>query len=258
MLFHRLLLFTIPVLLTLTAATHVQADNKKKRTWAQPDYNKDPYRDSKHVFGTFKPVEGYQDPDFNMALQLASPLDDQKFESYDIAVIINIANSIDPLTQAPVKGQTLRVYARDSVLANIGYDRFQATNYDPTTGLLYYWKTSTAREGKATPRGYFRPENFSSNHYSSIYNSSPMPWAMFFNGHVATHGVLGSSILNLGKQASAGCARLEPQRGQDLFHLVGLTGKGWVDKIDKDGVLAPAPGGAIEQEIHWKTLISVR
>lgn len=232
--------------------------DKNSRTWAQPDYEKDRFKNKNHIFGIFDEVKGYTDPDFQSAQILSSPLSDLKFESYDVAVIINIKNSKDSLTQAPIQGQTLRIYARNSVLNNIGYDRFQATNYDPTTGLLFYWKTSTAREGKSTPRGYFRPQAFSSNHFSSLYNDAPMPWALFFNGSIATHGVLGAPIANLGKAASAGCARLEPQRAEDLFNLIGIVGKGWVDKINQAGEFSYLPEGSIEQEINWKTLISVR
>lgn len=230
---------------------------KAHRTYGQSDYKKDKFRDENHVFGVYEPVSTYTDPDFNEARQLTSPfVNDRYFESYDVAIIININNSKDE-NQNLIRGQTLRVYARDRVLSELGLDRFRSTQYDPNTNLLYYWKTSTARPGKVTPRGYFRPQAFSSNHFSSLYNDSPMPWALFFNGSIATHGVLGSAIANLGNAASAGCARLEPQRAEDLFNLVGLVGKGWVDKIEKSK-LVTRPDGSIEQEIHWKTLIKVQ
>lgn len=226
------------------------------RTWPTTNYQKDPGADLNHIFGVYKPIDVYTEPDFNEALQLSSPLKDQKFESYDIAVIITIKDGVDAITHAPIRGQTIRVYVREEALNRLGSARFSNTQYDRATGLLFYWKTSTARPGKTTPRGYFRPEAFSSDHKSSLYNNSPMPWTVFFNGSIATHG--SPHISHLGHQASAGCARLEPQRGKDLFQLIGSDGKNWVDKIDTSGNFVFTADGKIEQEINYKTLISVQ
>lgn len=234
------------------------SQNLSARTYPNPNFHKDPGANSNHVFGVYKPANGYKEPDFNQALQLASPLKEQKFESYDIVVLVNILNSKDSATQLPVKGQKVRVYARDNVLNTIGSDQFQQTKYDSESGLLFYWNVSTAKPGKNTPRGYYRPESFSSAHQSSLYNSAPMPWAMFFYGHIATHGILGDNIPKLGTAASAGCVRMEPQRAKDLFQLVGLRGKDWVDKIDRAGNFTYTTSGEIVQEINYKTLISVQ
>lgn len=228
------------------------------RTWPTKDYKNDPSANSRHVFGIYKDVPNYIDPSFNEALSIESPLNQPAFESYNVAVIIDINSKTDENTGAAIRGQTIRVYSRDSLVHSFNDGRFDKTNYDSQTGLMFYWKTSTARAGKHTPRGYYRPEYFSSDHKSSLYNNSAMPWAVFFNGHVATHGVLGNSISNLGKMASAGCARLEPQRAKDLFHLIGLAGKDWVDAVKPDGNFIFTADGKITQEINWKTLISVR
>ncbi len=242
----------------LASENHPNHGKKSHRTYGKKEYREDKFRNENHIFGVFNPVSSYTDPDFDEALSLESPLiSDRRFDSYDVAVIINIKNSKD-LNGNRIRGQTLRVYARDRVLSEMGLHRFQATRYNPTTNLLYYWKTSTARAGKVTPIGFFRPQLFSSNHFSSLYNDSPMPWALFFNGAIATHGVLGSAIPNLGKIASAGCARLEPQRAEDLFNLIGLVGKGIVEKIDKYGKFAMNADGSVVQEENWKTLIQVR
>ncbi len=227
------------------------------RTWPVKEYKSDKASSNNHVFGIYEPVTGYSDPAFDEALRLESPFISPKFDTYDVAVIIDIDNKIDASTHAQVRGQTIRVYSRND-LVNSYSDQFQNTNYDYQTGLMFYWKTSTARAGKNTPKGYFRPEYFSSDHKSSLYNNSAMPWAVFFNGHVATHGVLGGPISLLGQKASAGCARLEPQRAKDLFHLVGLAGRDWVDTIKDDGSFILTADGRITQETNWKTLISVR
>lgn len=226
------------------------------RTWPTANFQKDPGSNLNHIFGVYKSIAAYTDPDFNEALQLSSPLNDQKFESYDVAVIITVKDGVDAITQSPIRGQTVRVYIREEAFNRLGADRFANTQYDRTTGLLFYWKTSTARNGKTTPRGYYRPESFSSDHKSSLYNDSPMPWTVFFNGSIATHG--STHIDHLGRPASAGCARLEPQRGKDLFQLVGSEGKDWVDKINTSGNFIYTTDGKIVQEINYKTLISVQ
>lgn len=226
------------------------------RTWPTTNYHKDPGANINHEFGIYKDVKHYKDPDFDSALQITSPFADPRFETYDVAVIINIKNTVDPLTKAAIKGQTIRTYARESLLAKIPTSNLQATRYDANTGLLFYWKTSTARAGKYTPRGWYRPQSFSSDHKSSLYNNSPMPWTVFFNGSIATHGT--DHVEHLGQIASAGCARLEPQRGEDLFNLIGIAGRDWVDKIDTGGKLVYTTDGQIIQEENFKTLIVVQ
>lgn len=232
------------------------SNNLEARTWPNPNFHKDPGANKNHIYGTYKPVNGYEDPQYVNAQALSSPLMDQRFESYDVGVVINVKNGTDAITGAPIQGQTVRVYARESLLGKIPTANLQNVNYDTTTGLLFYWKTSTAKAGKYTPRGYFRPESFSSDHKSSIYNNAPMPWAMFFNGSIATHGTTANG--QLGSVASAGCARLETQRAKDLFQLIGVAGKDWVDKIDSKGNLLYTLDGQIVQEQNYKTLVVVQ
>lgn len=244
------------VLLSALVSISFFSNNLEARTWPNPNYNKDPGANKNHIFGNYKPVAGYEDPDYVNAQSLTSPLTDLRFESYDVAVIINVTNGKDSVTDAPIQAQTVRVYARESLIAKIPTSNLQYVNYDYSTGLMFYWKTSTAKKGKYTPRGYFRPESFSSDHKSSIYNNAPMPWAMFFNGSIASHGTTANS--QLGSVASAGCARLETQRAKDLFQLIGIAGKDWVDKIDSKGNLLYTTDGQIVQEENYKTLIVVQ
>ncbi|MES2768058.1 MAG: L,D-transpeptidase [Bdellovibrionota bacterium] len=250
----RVYLMMFAILFSINSfALDLDLEMDLSRTWPTANYSNDPGANPSHIFGVYKPVKGYQDPDMNVALKLASPLSEQRFESYDVVVLININSVKDDL--APTKGQTIRVYVRPEVIAKIGVEQFTNTTYDAATGLLYYWKTSTARAGKVTPRGYYRPEAFSSDHKSSIYNNSPMPWAVFFNGSIASHGT--GHVDHLGQIASAGCARLEPQRAEDLFNLIGLTGKDWVDQIDRNGNLVYSAGKIVQAQ-HYKTVIAVR
>lgn len=248
---------TKPMLFALLCFSFFGGQESFGRTWPVKEYTKDPSANSRHIYGQYKDVSNYSDPDFYQALSLASPFLQPAYSTYDVAVVVDIGNKKDA-SNSDIIGQTIRVYARDT-LVNLNNDgRFDHTQYDSQTGLMFYWKTSTARAGKSTPKGFFRPQYFSSDHKSSLYNNSPMPWAVFFNGHVGTHGVLGNSIAQLGSRASAGCARLEPQRAKDLFHLVGLAGKDWVDIVDVNGNFAYTDDGQITQEINWKTLISVQ
>lgn len=211
-------IFSICIAFSLSIFTNAFA-----KTYPTTYYN-DPAADFSYAFGIYKTVKGiYSDPSFEKALSISSPFQNAQLQNFDVVVVINIDNSVDVVTGAPIQGQTLRVYAKESFVRTVGVKHFEETNYDPTTGLLFYWKVSTARAGKETPRGYFRPQAFSSDHRSSIYDDAFMPWAVFFNGGIATHGTFGDSISNLGQKASAGCVRLEPQRAKDLFHLMGFS-----------------------------------
>ena len=70
----------------------------------------------------------------------------------------------------------------------------------------FAWEVSTAREGKETPRGTYGAYWLSRDHYSSLYDGAPMPFAIFFDGDYAIHGTELES--ELGSPASAGCVRL--------------------------------------------------
>ena len=248
----------VTVLSVFVFSNLLLSQNLHARTYPTNNFLNDKGSDSAHVFGNYEFSTVYTEADFNEALLNTSPLHDPKFESYDVVVITTINTTRDPLNDSEIRGQTIRVYVRKEALARVGSSRFDLTQYDEATGLLFYWKVSTARQGKSTPRGYYRPESFSSDHKSSLYNNAPMPWTVFFIGNIGTHGVLGKAISQLGTAASAGCIRLEPQRGKDLFHLIGFVGKGWVDKIDRAGNLSYTQNGEIIQENNWKTLIIVQ
>ncbi len=84
--------------------------------------------------------------------------------------------------------------------------------------LLYEWPVSTARSGKITPTGSWRPQFLSRNHRSSRYNNAPMPYSVFYSGHYAIHGT--DQINRLGRPASAGCVRLHPENARLFFDMV--------------------------------------
>lgn len=88
--------------------------------------------------------------------------------------------------------------------------------------LVHEWPVSTARAGKITPTGDWRPQLLSRNHRSSRYNNAPMPYAIFYSGHYAIHGT--DQINRLGRPASAGCVRLHPDHARVLFDMVRAEG----------------------------------
>jgi len=87
---------------------------------------------------------------------------------------------------------------------------------------LGVWPVSTARAGKTTPVGDFRPERLARVHYSTLYDGAPMPWSIFFAGNYAIHGT--TEVARLGCPASAGCVRLHPENARTLFALVSRAG----------------------------------
>ena len=84
--------------------------------------------------------------------------------------------------------------------------------------VRHVWSVSTARRGYMTPIGSFRPERLERVWYSTIYNGSPMPYAVFFHGGFAVHGTYETGAL--GQPVSHGCVRLHPENARTLFELI--------------------------------------
>lgn len=199
------------------------------RTQPTPRYETDVGAKPDYHFGVTKAFSPYKDPDRAEAEGLANPLDNPDFNSYSLIVIVNKRN--DAFWGKP---QTLRVYKRD-------------------VGLLYYWLISSGAKGWETASGYFRPQHFSSRHWSSKYDA-PMLWAVFFNGGMALHSSLDrESMREMGNAAAShGCVHVEDYRAEELFHLVGHSGFGPVDVIDRGS--GRKTGGKAQS---YKTLIIV-
>ncbi len=180
------------------------------RTQPTARYEADVAANPSYQFGVTKAFSPYKDPDRAEADGLANPLDNPDFASYNLIVIVNKKN--DPFWG---KAQTLRVYKRD-------------------VGLLYYWLISSGAKGYETSSGYFRPQFFSSRHWSGKYDA-PMLWAVFFNGGMALHSSLDrESMREMGQAAAShGCVHVEDYRAEELFHLVGQSGFGQVDVIER-------------------------
>lgn len=69
----------------------------------------------------------------------------------------------------------------------------------------------------------YAPDFIESMHYSSLYNSAPMPHSIFFNGNIAIHGT--EAEWKLGQPASHGCIRLSKANAAILFGVVKAAGK---------------------------------
>lgn len=105
----------------------------------------------------------------------------------------------------------------DRVVARVSISEQRMYVYHHGT-LIHEWPVSTARAGKITPTGTWRPQLLSKYHRSSRYNNAPMPYAIFYSGHYAIHGT--DQISRLGRPASAGCVRLDPANASILFDMV--------------------------------------
>lgn len=220
----------VNVVLTLVALTFF-ATHSHGRTYAQASHDfYYGYYNPNHTFGLYQILNNYNDPEFEEAARMASPLYNPQLASYDVIIVVN-KSDVSASGYLVERRQRVRVYVREQAMARLPMGAVDHLRYDYSSGLLFYWKVSTAREGKVTPAGHFRVSLFSPAHLSSQYDLSEMPWAMFFNDDIATHGVSSKWYSGLGEARSAGCVRLETQRAKDLYHLVAMVGKGPVDRL---------------------------
>ena len=86
----------------------------------------------------------------------------------------------------------------------------------------YSWKVSTGRKGFETPPGQFRPDYLDELHHSTKYENAPMPYSVFFNDGIAVHAT--TETKRLGRPASHGCVRLDPENAEVFFRAVAKIG----------------------------------
>ncbi len=89
--------------------------------------------------------------------------------------------------------------------------------------LIHTFPVSSGRKGYTTPTGRWNAYWLSPKHRSRQYNNAPMPWAVFFHEGYAVHGT--TDLRNLGRPASHGCIRLDPDSAKTFFRLVERSGK---------------------------------
>ena len=83
---------------------------------------------------------------------------------------------------------------------------------------LYRWRISSGRRGYETPAGRFTPAWMARNWHSRKYDMAPMPYSVFFNQGIATHGT--TAVSRLGRPASHGCIRLATSNARRFYNLV--------------------------------------
>ncbi|MCK7579339.1 MAG: L,D-transpeptidase family protein [Chromatiales bacterium] len=117
---------------------------------------------------------------------------------------------------------------------------------------------STGARGFETPAGYYRPQGFSSRHWSGPYDA-PMLWAVFFNADISLHSSLDRDALRyMGRAAAShGCARIEDHRAEELYHLIGHSEFGLVDLLDRHSGAPVLKAGQPRKVEAYKTLIIV-
>ena len=103
---------------------------------------------------------------------------------------------------------------------------------------LYVWPVSTGQRGYDTPGGAYTPFRMEKDHFSREWDDAPMPHSIFFTkqGH-AIHGT--EHTRNIGRPASHGCVRLEPDNARVLFGMVKQEGMANVRVV----LFGAAPGG---------------
>ena len=142
-----------------------------------------------------------------MAMPSVNPDDVAKSSSQTIS-----KSSLKP-TAATIKPQAPRTTLRATI------DLTQQRMTVVANGKhVHSWRISSGRSGYATPRGSFRPGWMAKKWHSRKYNMAPMPYSVFFNGGIATHGT--TAVSRLGRPASHGCIRLRTSNARAFFNLV--------------------------------------
>ncbi len=140
-----------------------------------------------------------------------------------IASVKSAKSEAKAVTLPVAAKQPVRRKAKRSTLIariNLTRQRMRVTSNGKVVGN---WKISSGKLGHQTPTGRFRPNWTSKMHYSRKYYNSPMPYSVFFNGGIATHGT--SAVGRLGAAASHGCIRLRTANARRFYKLVNRHGK---------------------------------
>jgi hypothetical protein len=155
--------------------------------------------------------------------------------------------------------QTLRLYVNGklSTLTKIssGRETFEkgcAPGQDPKRDHCSqrpYWST--------TPVGYFDVDTLDEKYFSNLWQTW-MPYAVFFDGGIATHQAPAGTEPNLGKRASGGCVRMHPNYAPIIFSAVKNAGMGLIPVVLRDGTLKKTAQGDVVRTQGYKTLVIVQ
>ncbi len=143
---------------------------------------------------------------------------------------------LNPTLKAEMMGLRLKSKSQSRLVIEVDKSRFGQTMTVTLDGQeLYNWKVSTGREEweetpsgreyfSKTPVGEWRPTVLTRNHFSNTWETN-MPYAVFFVGGIAIHGIKPSLNKKLGRRASGGCVRLQTENAKILFELIKSIGK---------------------------------
>ena len=112
--------------------------------------------------------------------------------------------------------------------------------------VIHSWKISSGRWGYLTPTGTFKPQWRSRMWYSRQYDGAPMPYAVFFNGGIATHGTYATGML--GRPASHGCIRLATPNAKALYNLISKHGMESTQIAVRGSAYSPAVAKRMQKE----------
>ncbi|MEM8976523.1 MAG: L,D-transpeptidase [Pseudomonadota bacterium] len=146
-------------------------------------------------------------PGMSAAMPAISP------ESVARAGSTTVAKSALKTTAATIKPQA----PRTTLQATIDLSR-QRMTVVANGKRIFHWPISSGRRGYETPRGSFRPGWMARKWHSRKYNMAPMPYSVFFNRGIATHGT--TAVSRLGRPASHGCIRLRTSNARTFYNLV--------------------------------------
>lgn len=235
-------LYLLLLTLSMHGLSHAEPWDGFGRTYQVSQDELDEQHDFAYSFGVKGTLSQYRDPDFRIGFRLPTPFADPKFQSYNIIIVVN-DNAVEPNPTVWGPPQTMRVYSR-----------FENQN---KKGLLYFWNISTGESG-ATNKGYYRPQSFSSRHWSTQFDA-PMLWSVFFDKGKALHSSLADSdLLLMGRgRSSKGYVHIEVNRAEELFHQIGQSGYGKVNVFSSSGNLIRDSQGNLTEIESYKTLIII-
>ncbi len=129
------------------------------------------------------------------------------------------SRALAPRERAPRNAATAKAAAppKPTLLATIDLSR-QRMTVVANGRRLYRWRISSGRRGYETPAGRFTPGWMARNWHSRKYDMAPMPYSVFFNQGIATHGT--TAVSRLGRPASHGCIRLTTGNARRFYNLV--------------------------------------
>lgn len=160
--------------------------------------------------------------------------------AYDFVLVIN-KSAVGPTAQ------TAKAYSRGELFGTFKVSTGRETNEKSKSGKRYF---------SNTPTGWFHPTWLSRNHVSKTWEAS-MPFAVFFNGGIATHAALPAYFDKLGSRASGGCVRFHPSQAEWIFNQIQKAGKGLVPEFTKTGQPVLDSNGNQKYSQNWRSLIIV-